>query len=246
MRLGAAILFAVVALAPAGRAQTPQDVMHSFAARQFILFHTSGGDKIKVRKGSPQKASGHCDIAVEVYGAKWDDGKGSLQLENIGTPHLASGASRSCQIMASNITLELSGFAPDEPAASLSGALREVIKTPEEYMAANGMAFDYPPAPQKEEAAKPPPPLIHPQVLLTVDGTYSQAARERRIDGAVVVQILVGSDGRIHRSRIVRGLEKGLDENALRVLPIWRFKPGEQDDRPVASSARIEMNFHII
>jgi len=70
--------------------------------------------------------------------------------------------------------------------------------------------------------------------------------KERRIDGAVVVQILVGSDGRIHRSRIVRGLEKGLDENALRVLPIWRFKPGEQDDRPVASSARIEMNFHII
>ena len=249
MRTTIAIAFLTVLFSPALRPQTPRDVMQTFANRQFILFHSDGNDKIRLKKGRLNRESGPCDLAVEVHSTSWDNGKVSLLLENIGTAHLANGATKPCPRMTETTTLEISGFAVDEPAALLTDSMRQVLKTPEEYLAANGIRFDYPPAPDdqnKEIAAKPPPPIAHPELLLGVDGSYSEAARKQRLNGSVTMKVLVGTDGRIHDAHIFQGLGNGLDENALRVLPMWRFTPAHQGDHPVARPATISMNFKII
>ena len=56
---------------------------------------------------------------------------------------------------------------------------------------------------------------------------------------------VVGTDGRIHRPRIVKAAGMGLDENVLRVLPLWRFEPGRQNDRPVAAESTVENTFNL-
>ena len=57
-----------------------------------------------------------------------------------------------------------------------------------------------------------------------------------------MIQIVVGSDGRVHSPSVVKSLGFGLDEAALRVLPLWRFDPG-QVSSPAAMTVTTEMSF---
>jgi len=50
------------------------------------------------------------------------------------------------------------------------------------------------------------------------------------------------ADGKV---RIVKAAGMGLDENVLRVLPLWRFEPGRQNDRPVAAESTVENTFNL-
>ena len=46
--------------------------------------------------------------------------------------------------------------------------------------------------------------------------------------------------------RIQRPLGFGLDESALKVLPLWRFQPARQGDKPVAVLSTIGMSFQLL
>jgi TonB family protein len=143
------------------------------------------------------------------------------------------------------IALEISGFASDEHAETLADSIRQVLKTPEEYLAANGVQFDLPAGAENQELTKSSGPLDHPEVLMSVDGAYTEEARKKRLSGAVTMKVVVGSDGRIHDARISQGMGSGLDENALQVIRMWRFKPAMQGGQPIARPATIAMNFKI-
>ena len=225
--------------------QTPREVLQTFAGRQLILFHRSGEDNIKLQKDQLSRHSGACDVAVEVNTAEWKDGKVAFLLRNIGTPHIAHGPGNSCPRVTVRIALEISGFASDEHADTLADSIRQVLKTPEEYLAANGVQFDLPAGAENQELTKSSGPLDHPEVLMSVDGAYTEEARKKRLSGAVTMKVVVGSDGRIHDARISQGMGSGLDENALQVIRMWRFKPAMQGGRPMARPATIAMNFKI-
>lgn len=63
---------------------------------------------------------------------------------------------------------------------------------------------------------------------------YPDSARERNIEGRVIVQFTVDEVGNITDSKVLRGIGGGCDEEALRVIksmPRWR--PGKSDGKPV-------------
>ena len=63
---------------------------------------------------------------------------------------------------------------------------------------------------------------------------YPDSARERNIEGRVIVQFTVDEIGNITDSKVLRGIGGGCDEEALRVIksmPRWR--PGKSDGKPV-------------
>ena len=246
MRLIAAIGFLAISVLGAGKAQTPQAFVQSLAARQFILIGRGGDGDVKLNKNQLGRLSGHCDIAVSVATANWDQGKAEFLLQYAGSPQLMNAPRNVCTRIEDHITMRLTGFAADEPIASLSASIRQILQTPEEYVVAHGVAFDLPPGPDDEEPVKPPPPIINPVLLLRVDGAYSEEARRRRLGGNVTIKLVVGTDGRVHRPRVVHGLGSGLDEAALRALSFWRFEPARQLGKPVAHQATMQMTFHII
>jgi TonB family protein len=239
-----AVLFLAL-LAPAMGGQTPREVLQSFTGREFILFHRRGEDTIRLRNGRLSQHSGPCDIAVLVNAAEWDNGRASLLLETVGTPYIANKPRSTCPRLSDRTALEISGFSNDEPENSLSDSMRQVLKTPEEYLAANGIRFDFPSVADNEEI-KSQEPVAHPQVLMGVDGAYTEEARRKRLSGSVTIKIVVGSDGRVHDARVVAGLGSGLDEKALRAISMWRFQPARQGDRLVARPAKISMTFRIL
>ena len=63
---------------------------------------------------------------------------------------------------------------------------------------------------------------------------YPDSARERNIEGRVIVQFTVDEIGNITDCKVLRGIGGGCDEEALRVIKnMPRWKPGKEAGKPV-------------
>jgi TonB family protein len=83
------------------------------------------------------------------------------------------------------------------------------------------------------------------QALQTpVDPSYPTLARQMKVQGAVVIQALIGADGDIQDLRILSG-PSILASAAQEAVRQWRFKPYLQNGRPVETQAKITVNFTI-
>lgn len=73
---------------------------------------------------------------------------------------------------------------------------------------------------------------------------YPAEAAKQGIEGRVIVQFVVGSDGTVGDVKVVRPVNPLLDQEALRVInamPKWT--PGKQDGKPVAVKYTIPVTF---
>ena len=62
-----------------------------------------------------------------------------------------------------------------------------------------------------------------PQVVHKVDPKYTKEGRDAKIEGAVVVQTEIHTDGRAHNMRVERSVDPGLDHKALDAISQWTF-----------------------
>jgi protein TonB len=78
--------------------------------------------------------------------------------------------------------------------------------------------------------------------IYTVKGEYPDIARQAGAEGTVVVQALVGVDGRVRDTRIVRSIPmlNGAAQDAVRQ---WRFKPAATGGAPVATWVSVPISF---
>jgi TonB family protein len=74
---------------------------------------------------------------------------------------------------------------------------------------------------------------------------YTELARANGTQGSISVRALVGSDGLIKQTRIVRGLPDGLNKEAVRVVQEMQFKPAMKDGQPVPYWIALEVEFHL-
>ena len=65
-------------------------------------------------------------------------------------------------------------------------------------------------------------------------GKYNDEALAAGIEGQVVLDIVVGEDGRVRDVVLVHGLGHGLDEAAIAAIRACRFSPGEKNGQAVA------------
>jgi periplasmic protein TonB len=73
---------------------------------------------------------------------------------------------------------------------------------------------------------------------------YPVIAQEMGVSGTVIVNFVVGRDGKISRIKVMRGIGSGCDEEAVRVLekmPAW--SPGKQGGKPVLVSYTVPFKF---
>jgi protein TonB len=69
-------------------------------------------------------------------------------------------------------------------------------------------------------------------------GKYTDEARAAGVEGTVVLDLVVGEDGRVTAVKVVEGLPNGLSEAAVAALRQCRFSPGEKDGKPVPVRVR--------
>jgi len=81
-------------------------------------------------------------------------------------------------------------------------------------------------------------------VLYRVEPEYPDEARQRGIQGAVVLEVRTGSDGAVEDIQLVSGPPQ-LVKAAIAAVLQWRFQPRTQNGRPVGVQSRITLNFRL-
>ncbi|MFD0765831.1 TonB family protein [Mucilaginibacter lutimaris] len=79
---------------------------------------------------------------------------------------------------------------------------------------------------------------------LAANVKYPKAAREANIQGRVIVSFVVEEDGRLTGVRVVKGVSRDIDEEALRVMnssPKWI--PGKDNGTPVKVAYSVPLSF---
>jgi protein TonB len=85
-----------------------------------------------------------------------------------------------------------------------------------------------------------------PTAIVKPEPEYSEEARKAKWSGAVLVRLVVDTNGMPQSIEIVKPLGLGLDQKAIEAIQKWRFKPGLKDGKPVAVQATIEVNFRLL
>jgi TonB family protein len=89
------------------------------------------------------------------------------------------------------------------------------------------------------------PGVTVPTATKQVHATYTREALEARIQGVVGMDAVVLEDGTVGDVTITQSLDEqyGLDQQAVKAMKQWRFKPGTKDEKPVPVIVSVTMSF---
>jgi len=93
--------------------------------------------------------------------------------------------------------------------------------------------------------ASPPAGMTAPTVLKSAIALYTEDARTRGIEGTVTIEALIGEDGKIKSTRLLKGLGFGLDEVALASVQEWKLSPATRNGLPVSVGAQMDVVFSL-
>lgn len=86
---------------------------------------------------------------------------------------------------------------------------------------------------------------LRPTILYKEKAKYTEEARQNKIQGTVVLNVVFTADGRITNIRVVRGLPDGLTEKAIEAAQRIRFNPAVRSGVPVSVRGNLEFTFNL-
>lgn len=87
--------------------------------------------------------------------------------------------------------------------------------------------------------------ITAPAILREVKPDYTEEGRRRNLEGDVVLEIVVRSDGTVGSVKLVQGLGAGLDQRATEAVRQWRFSPAKRYGAPVDVIVEVAMEFKL-
>jgi protein TonB len=103
-----------------------------------------------------------------------------------------------------------------------------------------------------------PPPLVEsvmkpvrissgikpPTRVKDVAPDYPEIARRARVQGVVILEAIIGVDGRVQQARVLRSVPL-LDQAAVNAVQSWEYTPTLLDGRPVPIIMTVTVNFRL-
>jgi TonB family protein len=86
---------------------------------------------------------------------------------------------------------------------------------------------------------------LRPTITYKEQADYTPEAREKMVEGDVVLNVLFGADSKIKAIRVERGLPYGLTEAAIAAARALRFEPAMKDGKPVNVRGNLEFSFKL-
>src|SRR5580658_4665838 len=83
------------------------------------------------------------------------------------------------------------------------------------------------------------------EILSKPTPVYTQEARSLRIEGEVLLEVVLEASGGLHVVRVVHGLGHGLDDNAVKAAEQIHFKPAMRDGQPTDSTVVLHIIFQL-
>jgi protein TonB len=88
--------------------------------------------------------------------------------------------------------------------------------------------------------------VTEPKLLTKVDPEYSEEARKSKVQGSVMLRIVINERGLAESIEVTQGLGLGLDERAIEAVKKWRFRPAMRGKIPVPVSAIVQVTFRLL
>ena len=95
------------------------------------------------------------------------------------------------------------------------------------------------------QSADTGPPTNAVEITYKPNPVYTDEARNLKLEGEVLLEVMFGANGQLHVNRVVRGLGHGLDEAAIAAANKMRFKPALRNGQAVDSTAIVHVVFQL-
>jgi TonB family protein len=102
-----------------------------------------------------------------------------------------------------------------------------------------------PPTVQSRPAAQAAEKIVPAEILSKPLPIYTEEARAKRIEGEVLLDVVLEATGRLRVLKVVRGLGHGLDDAAVHAAEQIRFKPALKDGQPSDSTVVLHIIFQL-
>jgi TonB family protein len=86
---------------------------------------------------------------------------------------------------------------------------------------------------------------LRPTILYREKAKYTEEARQNKIQGTVVLQVVFNVNGSITEIRVIRSLPDGLTEKAIEAARKIRFNPAVKNGTPVSVRGQLEFTFNL-
>ena len=87
--------------------------------------------------------------------------------------------------------------------------------------------------------------LTAPVAMSKVDPAYPPDVLRDHVEGTVTLYAIIRADGSVDSIRVLDSLDDRLDENAMKALARWHFRPGVKNGEPVAVEAVVQIPFRM-
>jgi TonB family protein len=86
---------------------------------------------------------------------------------------------------------------------------------------------------------------LRPTILYREKAKYTEEARQNKVQGTVVLQVVFQASGAISDVKVIRGLPDGLTEKAIEAAKKIRFNPAVKNGSPVSVRGTLEFTFNL-
>lgn len=87
----------------------------------------------------------------------------------------------------------------------------------------------------------------YPSCLVCPSPSYPEKARRKKVEGALVLEVIITPEGRATNITVKKSVGYGLDEKAVEAVRGWRFKPATgPEDKPLPVRSTIEITFRLL
>ncbi|HEX2254250.1 MAG TPA: energy transducer TonB [Thermoanaerobaculia bacterium] len=87
--------------------------------------------------------------------------------------------------------------------------------------------------------------VARPRALHAPPPAYTEAARRTRVQGVVLLEVLLDRDGRVADVQVRRSLAMGLTESAVQTVRRWRYEPATIAGRAVPARMMVTVRFEL-
>ena len=87
--------------------------------------------------------------------------------------------------------------------------------------------------------------IDEPKIIHKVKPRFTEPARYAGIKGAVILDLIIDTEGRVESVQVLRGLPLGLTKNAVDAVKQWRFEASKYKDHPVSVRYILTVHFNL-
>jgi TonB family protein len=84
-----------------------------------------------------------------------------------------------------------------------------------------------------------------PVILTRIEPRYNEEARQARISGIVILEVMIDKTGAVREVTVLKGLPYGLSEAAVEAVRQWMFVPATKNGEAVDVAFNLTVNFRL-